>query len=93
MNKDVFEGKWKQIRGEAKVWSSKLTKNDLDFAAGKLDVFAGLLQERYGYTRQLTVKKIDERMSKYGNILKNEAEPAPAKNQKSITHSFEITSK
>jgi hypothetical protein len=20
MNKDVFEGKWKQVRGEAKVW-------------------------------------------------------------------------
>ncbi len=25
MNKDVFEGKWKQIRGEAKAWWGKLT--------------------------------------------------------------------
>jgi len=25
MNKDVFEGKWKQIRGEAKAWWGKIT--------------------------------------------------------------------
>ena len=30
MNKDVFEGKWKQIRGEAKAWWGKLTDDDLE---------------------------------------------------------------
>ena len=35
MNKDIFEGNWKQIRGEAKAWWGKLTDNDLDRAAGK----------------------------------------------------------
>jgi uncharacterized protein YjbJ (UPF0337 family) len=44
MNKDVFEGKWKQIRGEAKAWWGKLTDDDLDRAAGKFDVFTGILQ-------------------------------------------------
>ena len=33
MNKDVLEGKWKQIRGEAKAWWGKLTDDDLDRAA------------------------------------------------------------
>jgi uncharacterized protein YjbJ (UPF0337 family) len=33
MNSDVFEGKWKQIRGEAKSWWGKLTDDDLDRAA------------------------------------------------------------
>ena len=42
MNKDVFEGKWKQIRGEAKSWWGKLTDDDLDRAAGKLDVLSRL---------------------------------------------------
>ena len=32
MNKDIFEGKWKQIRGEAKAWWGKLTDDDLDRA-------------------------------------------------------------
>ena len=48
MNKDVFEGKWKQIRGEAKAWWGKLTDDDLDRAAGKLDVLTGIIQEKYG---------------------------------------------
>ena len=43
MNKDVLAGKWKQVRGEVKTWWGKLTDDDLDRAAGKLDVLAGLL--------------------------------------------------
>ena len=52
MNKDIVEGKWKQIRGEAKAWWGKLTDDDLDRAAGKFDVLAGIIQEKYGYTRE-----------------------------------------
>ncbi len=52
MNDDVFEGKWKQIRGQAKVWWGKLTDDDLDKVNGKFDQFIGMLQEKYGYTRE-----------------------------------------
>ena len=65
MNKDIFEGKWKQIRGEAKAWWGKLTDDDLDRAAGKFDVLAGLLQEKYGYTRQRAADEIDHRVKEY----------------------------
>jgi len=92
MNRDVFEGIWKQIRGEAKVWWSKITQNDLDYASGKLDIFAGLLQERYGYTRQLTIKEIDERMTKYRDNQKNNTELAP-ENRGGAAHYNEPTSK
>jgi uncharacterized protein YjbJ (UPF0337 family) len=70
MNKDVFEGKWKQIRGEAKAWWGKLTDDDLDRAAGKFDVFTGLLQEKYGYTREAAADEIDKRMKEYEAKLK-----------------------
>ena len=45
MNKDILEGKWKQMQGQAKGWWGKLTDDDLDRAAGKFEVLAGLLQE------------------------------------------------
>jgi uncharacterized protein YjbJ (UPF0337 family) len=52
MNNDVFQGKWKQIRGQVKVWWGKFTDDDLDKVNGEYDKFIGLLQEKYGYTRQ-----------------------------------------
>ena len=70
MNRDVFEGKWKQIRGEAKVWWGKLTDDDLDKVAGKFEVFAGLLQEKYGYSREQAEKEIENRVNEYEATLK-----------------------
>jgi uncharacterized protein YjbJ (UPF0337 family) len=79
MNKDIFEGKWKQVRGEAKAWWGKLTDDDLDRAAGKFDVLAGLLQEKYGYTRQRAADEIDKRVTEMEASLARKTEPRPAK--------------
>ena len=70
MNKDILEGKWKQMRGQAKTWWGKLTDDDLDRAAGKYDVLAGLLQEKYGYTRQRADEEIDKRLKEFEAGLK-----------------------
>jgi uncharacterized protein YjbJ (UPF0337 family) len=70
MNKDILEGKWKQMRGQAKTWWGKLTDDDLDRAAGKYDVLAGLLQEKYGYTRQRADEEIDKHIKEYDASLK-----------------------
>ena len=75
MNKDVFEGKWKQIRGEAKAWWGKLTDDDLERAAGKYEVFAGILQEKYGYTREHAVNEIDKHVTDLETKLKSKSEP------------------
>ena len=80
MNKDIIEGKWKQIRGEAKAWWGKLTDDDLDRAAGKFDVLTGLLQEKYGYTRQHAADEIDKHVTAYEAKLKSQTEEtAPVK--------------
>ena len=74
MNKDVFEGKWKQIRGEAKAWWGKLTDDDLDRAAGKYEVFTGLLQEKYGYSHERAVDDIDKHVTEFEESLKSKIE-------------------
>ena len=79
MNKDVLEGKWKQMRGEAKSWWGKLTDDDLDRAAGKYDVLAGVLQEKYGYTRQRAAQEIDRHVTQFEANLKKKPAPAPTK--------------
>lgn len=79
MNNDVFEGKWKQIRGEAKSWWGKLTDNDLDRAAGKVDVLAGILQEKYGYTREKAINEIDKHVTAFEAGVKVKTAPLSAK--------------
>lgn len=74
MNKEILEGKWKQIRGEARSWWGKLTDDDLDRAAGKYDVIAGLLQEKYGYTHLRAVEEIDRRVMEFEKNLKKSIE-------------------
>jgi uncharacterized protein YjbJ (UPF0337 family) len=76
MNKDILEGKWKQIRGEAKAWWGKLTDDDLDRAAGKFDVLVGLLQQKYGYNRQRAMEEVDRRVTEYEAKLESKIETA-----------------
>ena len=62
MNNNVFEGKWKQIRGQAKLWWGKLTDDDLEKVGGKFDQLIGLLQEKYGYTQQQAEEEFNRRL-------------------------------
>ncbi len=75
MNKDIVEGKWKQMRGEAKAWWGKLTDDDLDRAAGKFEVLAGILQEKYGYTREAAAEEIEKRVTAYESGKKEKVKP------------------
>lgn len=52
MNQDVFQGKWKQMRGAVKKAWGNLTDDDLDRVNGETDQLVGRLQERYGYTKE-----------------------------------------
>ena len=75
MNKDVFEGKWKQVRGEAKVWWGKLTDDDLDKVAGRFEMFIGLLQEKYGYSRAQAEREIEQHMREMDANRNRKTEP------------------
>lgn len=44
-------GKWTQRIGEAKATWGELTDNELIHVGGRTDRLAGLIQERYGKTR------------------------------------------
>jgi uncharacterized protein YjbJ (UPF0337 family) len=59
MNGDIFEGKWKQLRGQIQQNWGDLTDNDLDRIKGTRTEFEGLLQERYGYTKERAKTELD----------------------------------
>jgi uncharacterized protein YjbJ (UPF0337 family) len=75
MNKDVIEGKWKQLRGEVKKWWGQLTDDDLDTVAGNRDKLIGKLQERYGYAKERAEEEIDRRLREYSTAQKDFGQP------------------
>lgn len=60
MNKDVFEGKWKQLKGKIKETWGELTDDELDQIDGRKDRLVGKLQEKYGYSRMEAEARVDE---------------------------------
>src|SRR5437764_14220131 len=57
---DQLAGQWKQFKGNVKKDWGKLTDDDLEQIAGKRDIMAGKVQERYGYAKEEANRKIDE---------------------------------
>lgn len=60
MNKNIIEGKWKQLVGEAKTQWGKLTDDQLDQIAGNRDKLVGQIQENYGIARDEAEKQVSE---------------------------------
>jgi len=79
MNTDIFEGKWKQVRGEIRRWWGKLTDDDLDKIAGNRDKLIGTLQERYGYAKEKAEEELNRRLAEYRAAETNFERPAGAK--------------
>jgi uncharacterized protein YjbJ (UPF0337 family) len=69
MNQDILAGKWKRMRGEFKTWWGKLTDDDIDRIGGQKDKLIGLLQERYGYTREQAEQEFERRVQEYGGKI------------------------
>jgi len=64
MNKDIFEGKWEQVKGEVQKQWGKLTNEDLDVVKGDAKILMGKLQEKYGMTKEAAEKAIEDLKAK-----------------------------
>ena len=50
------------MRGQVKEWWGKLTDDDLERAGGNADHLVGLLQQKYGYTRERAEQEFNRRI-------------------------------
>jgi len=65
MNEDILKGKWKQMKGEVQKEWGKLTHNDLDKVEGEVTRLEGLVQEKYGHTKEEAKDKVAEFLKKH----------------------------
>jgi uncharacterized protein YjbJ (UPF0337 family) len=65
MNHDIFAGQWKQMRGALKSWWGKLSDDDFEWIEGQKNKLIGLVEEKYGYTRDQAREEVDRRFNEY----------------------------
>ena len=60
MNQDQAQGKWDQVKGRAKKAWGELTDDDFKKAEGSVDKLYGLIQEKFGDTKEAITAKLDK---------------------------------
>jgi len=65
--KDIWQGRWKQVRGKLRETWGELTDNELDRYAGRRDLLIGHIQEKTGEVRaeiEKTLSRLDREIRK-----------------------------
>ncbi len=60
MNQDQIKGTWDQIKGKAKRIWGELTDDDFTKAEGSADKLYGVIEKRFGDTKEAIKDKIDK---------------------------------
>lgn len=70
MNNDILAGNLKQFHGKMLEQWGKLTKDDLDVAAGRRDQLVGKVQERYGVAIEEAERQVREFEERHKSLIK-----------------------
>jgi uncharacterized protein YjbJ (UPF0337 family) len=60
MNKDQVSGQWEMMKGKAKKAWAELTDDDILKAEGSTDKLYGVIQSRFGDTKEAIMAKLDK---------------------------------
>ncbi|MGE0826812.1 MAG: CsbD family protein [Candidatus Binatia bacterium] len=71
---DVFAGQWNQLRGAVRQWWGKLTDDDVERIAGQKDRLIGILQEKYGYSRDRAQGEVDRHVTAFREYLRQKGQ-------------------
>jgi len=65
VNPDFFAAKWQQMRGTLRSWWGKLSDDDWERIGGQKDRLIGMLQEKYGYAKDMALREVERRFQEY----------------------------
>ena len=65
MERKILQNNWSEMRGQIGEWWDDLTDEDLDSINGNQEQLIRVLQNRYGYTRNLAFVEVKIRMASY----------------------------
>ena len=62
MNEDIFKGKWKELKGRVKAKWGNLTDDDVTKVEGQSEKLVGILQVKYGYSKDKAQEEYNQFM-------------------------------
>jgi uncharacterized protein YjbJ (UPF0337 family) len=67
LNEEQIRGKWNEIKGGIRnVWG-RITEDDLEKVKGNFSELTGIVEKKYGQTKETIKKDIDKLMSSFDN--------------------------
>lgn len=60
MNSDTIEGNWKEWTGKAREKWGEITDDELQQAKGNREQLEGLIQQKYGKTKEEAKQEVDQ---------------------------------
>ena len=82
MNANVIEGKWKQVKGDAKIWWGQVIDDPALELEGNWQKLKGNLQEKKGLTQeaaQTEIEKFQKAKAKFADKVAQQQEEITAK--------------
>jgi len=73
MNNDIVSGKWTEMKGKVKEAFGKLTDDDMLQIQGSTDRAVGVLQARYGYSKEQAQQEWDSFSSRQRDTAEDSA--------------------
>lgn len=67
LNQDQIKGKWIEIKGGVRNLWGDITDDDLEKTKGNIQSVAGIVQKKYGETKEEIKNKLDKLMSSFDN--------------------------
>ena len=65
MNWDQVQGQWKQLKGKAVAHWGELTDDDVDKVNGDRAQLEGMIQKKYGKTKEAAKEEVDQWIAKH----------------------------
>ena len=63
MSNSVLKGKWHEMKGSAKSKWGELTDDDVEKVEGDVERLIGLVQQKYGKSRDAAAKEVNDWIS------------------------------
>lgn len=95
LNEEQFHGKWNEIKGGIKNLWGRLTDDELEQVKGNITEVSGIVEEKYGETKEEIKMKLDHLMESFDNDTDKEISPDVSSYQRSPleTRTSEVSQK